>query len=249
MSETPVDDVTTPTRNANASSVAIVKRITTPDEQEARMDDVRLPDHDQPHRADQVDEVGRREQQAAGVAREEQRHAADRTREVEVDRALLLEARHQVRGREEGEERPDEVEESREAGLEAEHELVELDRAVADVDGVAEELRAGERAVDDVEVDGAREDQDEERRQREVGDQRPARRGLAEDLLRRSRRRPSRAPSFPGSSPGPDEIDEDVLEARADRRELLQLRAAGPQPVDERRSGGPGPAPSGRSGR
>src|SRR5262249_31088495 len=46
-----------------------------------------------------------------------------------------------------------------------------------------EKLRSRERAVDDVEVDRHREHQDEERRQREVRDQRPSSRRLAEDLL------------------------------------------------------------------
>ena len=60
-----------------------------------------------------------------------------------------------MRRREEREERSDEVEEAREAGLESEDDLVDVERSSADLDRVAEEPRAGERAVDDVEVDGA----------------------------------------------------------------------------------------------
>ena len=183
MRETPVEDVTTPTRNANAISVAMVKRMTAPERRKRGWTTCVFHttiSHIEPIR---YSDVGGGEQEAARVARQQQRHAADRAGQVEVDRALLLEARHQVRRREEREERPDEVEEAREAGLESEHELVDLDLPVAEVDGLAEELRAGERAVDDVEVHRRREDQDEERRQREVGDQRPARGRLAEDFL------------------------------------------------------------------
>ena len=144
-----------------------------------------------------------------------------------------------MRGREEREERPDEVEESGEAGLEAEDEPVDVDRAAPHLDGLAEELRARERAVDDVEVDGGREDQDEERREREVRDERPARRGLAEDfldaggqgshvlLLRRG------AGRQPGGVGRPNEIDEHVLEARAQRRELREEDSARADAVDD----------------
>ena len=60
MIETAVDEVTTPTRNAKAISVAIVKKMIAPAEEEARVDDARLPPDDEPHRADEVDDVQRR---------------------------------------------------------------------------------------------------------------------------------------------------------------------------------------------
>ena len=88
-----------------------------------------------------------------------------------------------MRRREDREERPDDVEEAREARLEAEDELVEVHALAPHVDVLAEDLRAGERAVHDVEVHGDREDQDEEGRQREVRDERPARGGFAEDFF------------------------------------------------------------------
>ena len=88
-----------------------------------------------------------------------------------------------MRRREDREERPDDVEEAREARLEAEDELVEVHGLAAHVDALAEDLRARERAVHDVEVHGDGEEEDEERRQREVRDERPARGRFAEDLF------------------------------------------------------------------
>src|SRR5262249_46639744 len=73
----------------------------------------------------------------------------------------------------------------REARLEAEDELVDVDRASAELHGAAEEAHARECAVDDVQVDGGGEHEDEQRGEREIRDERPARGGLAEDLLDR----------------------------------------------------------------
>ena len=53
----------------------------------------------------------------------------------------------------------------------------------ADFDLFAEQLRAGQRAVDDVEVDGRGKDQDENRGEEKVGDERPARGGLAHHVF------------------------------------------------------------------
>src|SRR5450759_5194774 len=152
-------------------------------EEEARVHEMRLPDDEEPHRSEKVDDVRGRKEHSPDVAREEKRHAADGARKVEVDRALLHEARDEVRGREDREERPDDVEEAREARLETEDELVEVHALTPHLDVLAEDLRARERAVHDVGVHGDREDQDEERRQREVRDKRPARGRFAEDFF------------------------------------------------------------------
>src|SRR5438445_339399 len=79
-----------------------------------------------------------------------------------------------------------ETQEAREPRVEAEDEPVDIDRAPAEIHGLAKELCAGERAVHDVQIHGEREDQDKHRREREVGHERPARRGFAKDLLDRS---------------------------------------------------------------
>src|SRR6266542_2873668 len=152
-------------------------------QQETRVHDVRLPDDDEPDRSDEIHQVGCGEQHPAAIARQEKRHPPDGTGEVEIHRPFFLQPRHQVRRREERQERADEIEEPGEAGFEAQNEAVDVDGAVPQLDGLSEELRAGERAVDDVEIHGQREDQDEEGGEREVGDERPARRRLPEDFL------------------------------------------------------------------
>ena len=118
----------------------------------------------------------------------------------------------------------------------------------AHLDVLAEELRPRERAVDDVEVHGGGEEEDEERREREVGDERPARRGLAEDLLD-----VGDEGSHDGflrsvlAVAGLHEVDEDVLERGADRRQLGDERAAGTRPRRRARSGARRRAPSART--
>src|SRR5437667_273852 len=86
------------------------------------------------------------------------------------------------RGGEDGQEDRQPVEQRREARLEAGDDLLDRQRA-ADFHVFAEELRAGERAVDDVEVHRGGEDEDEDRGETEVGDERPARRRFAEDIF------------------------------------------------------------------
>src|SRR6185436_12735696 len=145
---------------------------------------VRLPRDDDPDRAHEVQHVAAGEDQPRDVAREQQAHARHRAREVEIDRALLLHARHEVRGGEDREEGADEVEEDREAGLESEDELLDADLVVAaHRHFFAEQLRAGERAVDDVEVDRGGEDDDEQRGEEKVSDERPPRRGFAHHVF------------------------------------------------------------------
>src|SRR6266540_5680678 len=152
-------------------------------QQETRVHDVRLPDDDEPDRSNEIQEICCGEQHPAAITRQEKRHSSDGTGEVEIHRPLLLKPRHQVRRREERQERADEIEEPGEAGLEAQNEAVDVDGAVPQLDGLSEELRAGERAVHDGEVYRKGEDQDEEGGKREVGDERPARRRLPEDFL------------------------------------------------------------------
>ena len=106
-----------------------------------------------------------------------------------------------------------------------------------EVDGLAEELHARERAVHDVEVHRRREEEDEERREREVGDQRPAGGRLAEDFLdARDEGSHDGISGFSGAATRAvaHEIHEDVLEARAQRRQLLELSSRRAQAVDER---------------
>ena len=88
-----------------------------------------------------------------------------------------------MRRREKRQEEAHEVQDAGKRGLEAEDELVDPDLAVREIDGLAEKLHARERAVHDVEVHRRREQEDEQRRQREVGDERPAGRRLPEDFL------------------------------------------------------------------
>ena len=120
------------------------------------------------------------------------------------------------------------------------------------LDGLSEELRAGERAVDDVEVHGEREDQDEERREREVGEERPARRRLAEDLLDARGEGPHRdlSSSSPSASPvrarGPTKTSSRLERTGESSCELAAARRAGGRRA---RSGARRRAPSGRSGR
>ncbi|MCL4810381.1 MAG: homocysteine S-methyltransferase family protein, partial [Thermoanaerobaculia bacterium] len=95
-------------------------------QEEAGVDDARLPPDEEPHRADEVGDVQPREEEASREARQEETDPAHGAREVEVDRPLLLQARHEVRRGEDGEERRDDVEEAREARLEAEDEAVEV---------------------------------------------------------------------------------------------------------------------------
>jgi hypothetical protein len=89
-----------------------------------------------------------------------------------------------VRGGEDRQERAEEVEDPGEGHLGAEHDLVDRDRiAAVHLHFPAEQLRARERAVHDVEVDGEGEDDDEDGGEEEVGEQRPAGRGLAEHVF------------------------------------------------------------------
>ena len=149
-----------------------------------------------------------------------------------------------MRGREDREERPDDVEEARETRLEPEDELVEIHDSAAHVNVRAEDLRARERAVHDVEVHGDRKDKDEERRQREVRDERPARRRLAEDLFDvggegshiAGRLRVSFLKVKRGIAGGRASrtIHKDVFERVLFRRQFGQQRATGARRVDER---------------
>ena len=74
MSDTPVEDVTTPTRKAKASSAAIVNRITTPASRKRGWSTCVFQTTIAHIDADEVDEVRRRQQQPAGVPRQQQRH-------------------------------------------------------------------------------------------------------------------------------------------------------------------------------
>ncbi len=124
-----------------------------------------------------------RQNQTGDVPRQQQLDAADGARQVEVDRPLLLHAWHEVRGGEDRQERAEEIEEARKAGLEPQDELLDADRAAVHLHLLAEELRAGERSLHDVEVHGEGKDDDEDRGENEVRDQRPAGRGLAHDVF------------------------------------------------------------------
>ena len=152
--------------------------------EEARMNDVGLPHHDQPDRSEEVDHVAPGENQAGYVARKQQLDPRHRTREVEIDRSLLLHPRHKVRGGKDRQERAEEVEDDGEARLESEHELFDADGVIGRHGHVfAEQLRAGQRSVDDVKVYRRGEDHDEDRREKEVGEQRPAGCGLPHDVF------------------------------------------------------------------
>jgi len=81
-----------------------------------------------------------REEEPAQIARQEERHAADRARKVEVDRPSPGGAGRDARSRR-WRGTSDDVEETREAGLEAENESVEVDALAPHLDAPAEDLR------------------------------------------------------------------------------------------------------------
>ena len=118
------------------------------------MHDVRLPHHDQPDRSDEIDDVRARKDQSSDVTREQELHARHRSREVEIDRSLLLHSRNEMCGGEDRQKRAEEIENGRESRFEAEDEFFDGDLVVGrHGDFLAEQFGARQRAVDDVQID------------------------------------------------------------------------------------------------
>src|SRR5947199_8878282 len=90
----------------------------------------------------EVEHVRAGEQQAGEVAREEQLRPRYGAGEVEIDRPLLLQPRHEVGRGEDRQEGAEEVEDGRESRLESEDDLLDARLVAVHLDLLPEELRA-----------------------------------------------------------------------------------------------------------